>query len=936
MNSPAAPAEPRSRKYVPAVGPRLKKVLFAVFGLFALLAVNSTYLLAVTLLERTTERTYQNWFYMNMFLLHLGLGLLFVVPVLVFGVAHIRNAYNRPNRRAVRVGFGLFAAALILLASGIVLTRIEGIIVVKDPQTRSIAYWAHVLSPLAAGWLFVLHRLAGKRIRWAVGRRWALVAGIFALVLVAAQAQDPRQWNVAGPKTGEKYFFPSLARTATGNFIPEKVLTNDRYCAECHADVHKSWTHSAHRLSSFNNPPYLFSVRETRKVALERDGDVQAARFCAGCHDPVVFFSGRFDDPNFDDVNDPAGQAGITCSVCHSITHINSPRGNSDYTIEEPIHYPFAFSDNRTLAYINRQLIKAKPEFHKKTFLKPLHKTAEFCASCHKVHLPPELNRYKWLRGQNHYDSFLLSGVSGHGVQSFYYPPKAQPNCNGCHMPTIASGDFAAKIYDDSGLLKVRNHQFPSANTALPYLLGLPPEVNEAHQKFNEGVMRVDLFGIKDGGTIDGALQAPLRPAVPALVPGRSYLLETVVRTVKMGHHFTQGTVDSNEVWLDLEASAGGRVIGRSGGFGAGREVDPWSHFINVYMLDRDGNRIDRRNAQDIFVPLYNHQIPPGGADVVHYRLNVPRDLAAPLTVEARLRYRKFDTQYMRHVYPTKTENDLPVLTLASDRLTFAVAGGAPPPANADSAIEPWQRWNDYGIGLLLKGGKSRGELAQAEMAFTEVEKLGRPDGPLNLARVYIEQGTVQDRAIAALARAAQFQPPAPSWSIAWFTGVVNKQNGYLDEAIANFKSILEAQDPALRERGFDFTKDYRLLNELGQTLVERARQERGDERKAAREARLREAAGYFERALVLDPENAAAHYNLEKLSREFGDTEAAAAHAEAFERYRADDNARDRAVQIARAKNPAADHAADAIVIYDLARAGAFGLETSPPTPSP
>ena len=67
------------------------------------------------------------------------LGLLIVVPVVAFGIAHIRNAYNRPNRRAVYVGYALFTAALILLASGIVLTRLEGIIVVKDPTTRSIA-----------------------------------------------------------------------------------------------------------------------------------------------------------------------------------------------------------------------------------------------------------------------------------------------------------------------------------------------------------------------------------------------------------------------------------------------------------------------------------------------------------------------------------------------------------------------------------------------------------------------------------------------------------------------------------------------------------------------------------------------------------------------------------------------------------------------------
>jgi hypothetical protein len=26
-----------------------------------------------------------------------------------------------------------------------------------------------------------------------------------------------------------------------------------------------------------------------------------------------------------------------------------------------------------------------------------------------------------------------------------------------------------------------------------------------------------------------------------------------------------------------------------------------WAHYLNVFMLDRDGNRIDRRNPQDIF-----------------------------------------------------------------------------------------------------------------------------------------------------------------------------------------------------------------------------------------------------------------------------------------------------------------------------------------------
>ncbi len=61
---PPPPAEPpKPRRYVPAVGDRLKKVLIVVFGLFALLSINAVYLTGVTILEWATGRTYQNWFY---------------------------------------------------------------------------------------------------------------------------------------------------------------------------------------------------------------------------------------------------------------------------------------------------------------------------------------------------------------------------------------------------------------------------------------------------------------------------------------------------------------------------------------------------------------------------------------------------------------------------------------------------------------------------------------------------------------------------------------------------------------------------------------------------------------------------------------------------------------------------------------------------------
>ena len=264
-------------------------------------------------------------------------------------------------------------------------------------------------------------------------------------------------------------------------------------------------------------------------------------------------------------------------------------------------------------------------------------------------------------------------------------------------------------------------------------------------------------------------------------------------------------------------------------------------------------------------------------------------------------------------------------MTLAYDKVVFPLAGIDTPVHNEPSPIIEWQRWNDYGIGLLRKGGKSKGELRQAEVAFKRVEKLGRPDGPLNLARIYIAQGTVQDKAIEALSRAASFDPPAPSWSVAWFSGLVNKQNGHLDAAITNFKSIVQANSVTTRRRQFDFSQDYRLLNELGQTIFERSKQERGTQRKAQREILLREAMGYFEQALILDPENVTAHYNMNLLCKQLGENAQAASHLTLYKRYKPDDNARDRAVTAARMASPAANHAAEAIVIYNLQRHGAF-----------
>ena len=777
------PAHTDRNKQIPVLNARLGRLLGVVILLFSLLALNSVYLAAISLLETLSGEVQQNYFYLLMFLLHLALGLLITLPLIVFAVAHMRRAWRRPNRYAVRAGMGLFFTALVLLLSGILLTRFS-FFEINDPQVRRIGYWLHVISPLVVVWLFVLHRLAGPPIHWKSGVRWSLVTISFAAVMVVLQATI-----LSDSRAGKTMAFPpSLAIIEGSDSIPADHLMTDAACAKCHEEIAKTHEQSMHRFSSFNNPAYKFSVEEAREVVLQRDGTLQASRFCAACHDQVPLFSGQFDDPDYDTEHNPTAQAGITCMVCHAITRVNGVHGNGDFTIADPPRYPFAFSESPLLRSINAQLIKAKPAFHKKTLLKPFHRTAEFCSICHKVNLPEEVNQYRWLRGQNHYDSFLQSGISGHRVDSFYYPARAVARCSACHMPLLASDDPAARDFNDSGTRSVHNHQFPAANTGITQLLDLPDWVMQAHQQRLSDVTRLDIFAIKEDGRIDGELHAPLRPSLPELVPGKRYLIEIVIRTTGVGHHLTQGTADSNELWLDVTATADGRLIGRSGNLDALGAVDPWSYFVNSYVLDRQGRRIDRRNGQDIFVTLYNHQIPPGAATVVHYLLQVPEDTQGPVAIEAQLNYRKFDATYLRYLQGEQFRgNRLPITVMASDRLLLPVQGQQEPlDEQQPVAIKPGERWNDYGIGLLREGnsGSSKGELRQAEQAFQQVEALGDGSGALNLARVYFKEGQLE-QAATALRRASEQQ--APPWTIAWYSALIDRENGHLEAAAANW-----------------------------------------------------------------------------------------------------------------------------------------------------
>src|SRR5262249_28006829 len=269
---------------------------------------------------------------------------------------------------------------------------------------------------------------------------------------------------------------------------------------------------------------------------------------------------------------------------------------------------------------------------------------------------------------------------------------------------------------------QVHDHLFPAANTALPFIRNDADTVKKTMEFLQNKVLTVDLFAVKRNGEL-----LVLGDDPPAVSPGETLEPEGVVRTRGTGPRSTNGTADPKETWVSLEGTAGAEPFFRSGVLDAAGRLDPASDRLEVYVVDREGLHMDRRQPQDIHVPLYNNGIGPGSARVVHYRVQVPKDAKGAIELSAGVHYRKFTRDYTTFSLGAASPS-LPVTTLASDRVRLPIgkvpeaAGGTP--AKRGNADPPWLRWNDYSIGLFQQG-----DLKGAAAAWTKVATLA-PDKP--------------------------------------------------------------------------------------------------------------------------------------------------------------------------------------------------------------
>jgi tetratricopeptide (TPR) repeat protein len=867
-------------------------------------------------------------FYAGMVLLHSGAGVVAAICLVRF-----LWRFFRQFSLTVKIGWMLITIGAAL-----------GLALFYTGATRAELKWLYLhISVSALGVILLAAEALARRVASRTSMRPVIVRAAAVLVLIALTAGTSYMtWSIregrwlsshviknppiapltmAGEGDGPQgAFFPSSAQVVSGGHIPSKFFMESDSCKRCHNDVYNDWNASVHHFSSFNNQWYRKSIEYMQDVV-----GTKPSKWCGGCHDPAVLYSGLMDTPIKQIVHRPEAQAGLGCMMCHSIAQVKSTMGQGDFYLEYPKLHELAASKNPVVRAVHDFLTYLNPEPHRRTFLKPFMKnnqSAEFCSSCHKVHLDEPVNHYRWTRGFNEYDNWQASGISGYGARSFYYPPKSQ-QCADCHMPLEKSSD-AGNI---AGF--IHSHRFPGANTALPMANGDSQQLKLTEDFLKNKVLSVDIFALsparpakktaavaqadfstnfavgeeaetKTVAATDGQVMPVTAPLnrVPAVVRrGDTVRIDVVVRTRGVGHFFPGGTVDAFDTWLELKGTDDrGQTLFWSGSVaddGKG-PVEKGAHFYRALQLDKHGHPINKRNAWASRTVVYVRLIPPGAADTVHYRLAIPKDAGNQLKLHARLCYRKFswyNTQFSFAGVPDADKKnalgvdfddrpmafngsldgvsakekkipDLPIVALAEDEVTLQVADHNAPAPKPLVALNPkeWQRWNDFGIGLLLQG-----DLKGAQAAFQKVTELDakNPEGWVNIGRAAIQEGDMEN-ARTVLKKALEANPKLAKAH--FFYAKVLRNDGDYDGAADHLRQVI-AQYP----------RDRVALNDLGRILF--------------LQRHYTEATQQLQAVLDIDPEDLQANYNLMLCYNGLGDEKRAQDFQKRYLRFKADES---------------------------------------------
>jgi tetratricopeptide (TPR) repeat protein len=648
----------------------------------------------------------------------------------------------------------------------------------------------------------------------------------------------------------ESPFLPSNATSVNGQFLSPKAFYNAQYCGHCHQEAYHQWRQSVHS-NAFRNPWYLKNVN-----LLIAEKGVQYSRHCEGCHNPVALLSGDLSQgmPK----KRPFEDEGLTCSTCHSILSTDAT-GTGSYVMGipavlvdekgEPVTRPV--SDAEILSHLDR---------HSKAVMRPLYKTPEFCAACHKAAIPRSLDEYKFLRAFTVYDEWQGASFTKQSPLPFYRKDVVS-TCQTCHMKSEPLAPGASDPGAKDGQFK--SHRWLGANSLMAAFYKYDEQAEKLVAFLKDGplgggVLNVDIFALeKENATATGKdqpLVAPLGLTSFSIAAGETLVADVVIQNKGIAHSYVPEQRDFYESWVNFTVKdAAGKVISESGFIQPDGNLDPSAHSFTNRLINTKGELNDLHQIWHNRVLAYNNTIQSGRSQLVRYRFRLPKDISGSVSVSATVKYRRFNQHFIDYAMDQTVQQHypMPIIDVASQTRTLKI-GDNPPITPAPEENKEWMRWNNYGIALL-----DAQQYDPSVRAFKQVAAL-RPDyadAYTNMAVVEISWERYND-AKPNLAKALALLPGDPR--ALYYRALVERNAGQVKEAIEDLKAML-AKYPlskdGLRELGFSYYQQHDYAESKAQ----------------------------YEKLQAIDPDDLAAHYQLAILYRRLGEKQKAAIESAKF-----------------------------------------------------
>ena len=262
--------------------------------------------------------------------------------------------------------------------------------------------------------------------------------------------------------------------TISAGLSPAATLDPSATCGECHKDIHRMWSASAHA-RSMEDEVFLEAYRETKSTESEA-----VARQCLACHAPLTAVNADWN------LAQKITWEGVHCDVCHGMTGVDMTGPNPRPVLD--------------IGKVKRGPIKDAASSAHEVAFSELHTTALACAPCH------EGSTADGVKVMTTYTEYLASGAARDGK-----------TCQTCHM-----GKTRANVVDPKiarvATAEVNLHEVPGGHSL--------DQLHKALQVALDPKRQGDSLLVTVRLTNKGAGHA-----VPTGMPGRRVILDLAVRS---------------------------------------------------------------------------------------------------------------------------------------------------------------------------------------------------------------------------------------------------------------------------------------------------------------------------------------------------------------------------------------------------------------------